>query len=95
MRVSNGVGEVTSAAAQVILLGAPAITAQPSNKSATEGASATFSVTASGDHLGYQWTRNQVAIAGATGASFTTSALALADSGAVYAVIELACVILG
>jgi hypothetical protein len=71
----------------VILLGAPVITAPPSNKSATEGASATFSVTASGDHLGYQWTRNQVAIAGATGASFTTPALALADSGAVYAVI--------
>ena len=87
VRVSNGVGEVTSATAQVILLGAPAIVAQPGNRSVTEGASATFSVTASGDHLGYQWTRNQVAIAGATGTSFTTPALALADSGAVYAVI--------
>ena len=87
VRVSNGVGEVTSATAQVILLGAPAIVTQPSNKSVTEGASATFSVTASGDHLGYQWTRNQVAIAGATGTSYTTPALALADSGAVYAVI--------
>ena len=87
VRVSNGVGEVTSATAQVILLGAPAILAPPSNRSVTEGASATFSVTASGDHLGYQWTRNQVAIAGATGTSYTTPALALADSGAVYAVI--------
>ena len=87
VRVDNGVGEVTSATAQVILLGAPAILAQPGNRSAVEGASATFSVAASGDHLGYQWTRNQVAIAGATGTSYTTPALALADSGAVYAVI--------
>ena len=87
VRVINGVGEVTSATAQVILLGAPAIVAQPGNRSAAEGASATFSVTASGDHLGYQWTRNQVAIAGATGTSYTTPALTLADSGAVYAVI--------
>jgi len=87
VRVNNGVGEVTSATAQVILLGAPAIVAQPGNRSAAEGASATFSVTASGDHLGYQWTRNQVAIAGATGTSYTTPALALADSGAIYAVV--------
>jgi hypothetical protein len=87
VRVNNGFGEVTSATAQVILLGAPAIVAQPGNRSAAEGASATFSVTASGDHLGYQWTRNQVAIAGATGTSYTTPALTLADSGAVYAVI--------
>ena len=87
VRVSNSVGEVTSATAQVILLGAPAIVAQPGNRSVTEGASATFNVTASGDHLGYQWTRNQVAIAGATGASYTTPALGLADSGAIYAVI--------
>ena len=87
VRVGNGVGEVTSASVQVILLGAPTIVAQPGDRSAVEGASATFSVAASGDHLRYQWTRNQVAIADATGTSYTTPALALGDSGAVYAVI--------
>ena len=33
--------------------------AQPGDRSAVEGASATFSVAASGDHLGYQWTHNR------------------------------------
>jgi hypothetical protein len=87
VRVSNSAGEATSATAQVIPLGAPAITAQPINKSVTEGATATFSVTASGDFVRYQWSRNAVAIPGATGASYTTPALALADNGAVYAVV--------
>ena len=71
----------------MILLGAPAIVTPPANRSISDGAAATFSVTTSGDHLRYQWTRNQVAIAGATAASYTTPAIALADSGAVYAVI--------
>ena len=87
VRVSNSVGEVTSATAQVILLGAPGITAQPTNRSVIEGASTTFNVTASGDHPRYQWTRNQVALAGATGPAYTAPALTLADSGAVYGVI--------
>ena len=87
VRVVNGVGEATSATAQLILLGAPAIVGQPGHRSAVEGATATFAVTASGDHLRYQWTRNQVAIAGANAASYTTPALALADNGAVYAVV--------
>lgn len=87
VRVSNSVGEVTSATAQLILLGAPAIAVQPGNRSVTEGATATFQVTASGDHPRYQWTRNQAAIGGATGPSYTTPALTQADSGAVYGVI--------
>ncbi|MBC7941913.1 MAG: hypothetical protein H7Z19_19505 [Chitinophagaceae bacterium] len=87
VRVSNGVGEVTSAVAPVILLGAPAIATQPGNRSVTEGATTTFSVTASGDFPRYQWTRNQVAIAGATGPTYTSGALTLADSGAGYGVI--------
>ena len=87
VRVSNGVGAVTSTTAQVILLGAPAIVSEPGNRSVPRGSTATFQVAASGDYPRYQWTRNQVAIAGATGSAYTTPPLALADSGAVYAVI--------
>ena len=72
VRVSNGLGEVTSAAAQLLVVGAPALTLQPANVSVTAGSNASFSVAASGDALRYQWTRNNVAIAGATGTSYTT-----------------------
>ena len=85
--VSNSAGSVGSSAAQLILVGAPAITAQPTPASAVEGGAATFTVAATGDALRYQWTRNQVAIVGAASASHTTPALTLADSGAVYGVV--------
>ncbi|MEO8154465.1 MAG: immunoglobulin domain-containing protein [Rhizobacter sp.] len=85
--VSNSAGSVGSNTAQLILVGAPAITTQPINGSVVEGGAATFTVGATGDALHYQWTRNQVAIAGATSASYATSKLTLADSGAVYGVI--------
>jgi len=85
--VSNGAGSIVSDAAQLIVVGAPAITTQPVAATASVGGTATFSVVASGDALRYQWTRNQVAIAGATAASHTTPALTPADNGALYGVV--------
>lgn len=85
--VSNSVGSVGSSTAQLILVGAPAITTQPVNAGAIEGSTASFTVGAGGDFLRYQWTRNQVAIVGATAANYTTPVLGLADSGAAYGVI--------
>jgi hypothetical protein len=85
--VSNSVGSVSSAAAQVIVVGAPVVTQQPAAASAAEGSAATFRVSATGDALRYQWTRNNVAIAGATSATYTTPALTLVDNGAVFGVI--------
>lgn len=85
--VGNALNAVTSNAAALIVVGAPSITAHPAAVSATTGSTATFSVTAQGPALRYQWLRNSVAIAGATSASYTTPALALGDSGAVYAVV--------
>lgn len=84
---SNSLGSVTSNAAHLTVLGAPLVSTQPAAASVNEGASATFNVTASGNALLYQWTRNNVAIVGATSASYTTPALTPADSGAVYGVI--------
>ena len=66
----------------------PAITGQPSSTTVTAGATATFTVTASGTApLSYQWQRNGANISGATSASYTTPATTSADSGASFAVV--------
>ena len=85
--VSNAAGTVTSAPAQLLVIGAPQITGQPQTASAASGATATFTVQADGEQLRYQWTRNGSAIAGAVAASVTTEALSAADNGAVYGVL--------
>src|SRR5262249_9070115 len=51
---------------------APSISGQPTNKTVFQGASAMFSVAASGvPALGYRWQSNGVDIAGATTATYT------------------------
>jgi hypothetical protein len=87
VEVRNGSGAVLSSAAQLVLIGAPAISTQPAAANATAGGTASFSVVASGDLLRYQWMRNGQAIPGASAATYTTPALSLADHGAVYSVV--------
>lgn len=64
----------------------PAISSQPASATIIEGQSATFSISASGDGLAYQWSRNGTPIAGATGSSYTVQAAQLSDSGASFTV---------
>ena len=52
----------------------------------TAGSNASFSVAASGDALRYQWLRDNVAIVGATGTSYTTPTV-LGDNGARFSVL--------
>lgn len=85
--VGNALGSLTSAAASLTVVGAPTISSSPAAISVVEDSTAGFSVSATGSGLGYQWTRNGVAIGGATGASYTTPALATGDNGSVYAVV--------
>jgi photosystem II stability/assembly factor-like uncharacterized protein len=67
---------------------APSITTQPANQTVTVGASATFTVAASGTApLSYQWYRNGTAIPGANAASFTINNVQLADDGALFRVV--------
>ena len=67
---------------------APAITTQPAAATVTAGQTATFSVVASGTApLTYQWQKNNVAITGATGASYTTPATTTTDNGANFRVV--------
>ena len=86
--VSNTAGTVTSSAATLTVnaaVVAPTITTQPVNQTVTAGATATFTVVAGGTApLGYQWQKNGVNIAGATGTSYTTPATATTDSGSTF-----------
>src|SRR5712692_2666094 len=66
---------------------APSITTQPASQSVTAGQTASFSVAATGTvPLSYQWQKNGANIAGATAASYTTSATT-ADNGSTFAVV--------
>lgn len=87
VRVGNPLGLVTSNVAHLTVIGAPLITMQPAAVTVAEGASPSFSVTATGTSLRYQWTRNGIAIGGATLSSFTAPAATGADAGAVYGVV--------
>jgi hypothetical protein len=68
----------------------PVITQEPQNQTVSVGSTATFSVTASGGNLSYQWSSAPsgsstfTAISGATGSSYTTAATTLAQSGTQY-----------
>lgn len=66
---------------------APSITAQPHSLSVAAGATASFTVTASGTApLAYQWSENGAAIPGATSSTYTTGATTTADNGAQFTV---------
>lgn len=65
---------------------APLITVQPNNQSIPLGLAATFSVTATGTSVQYQWSRNGTPITGATGNTYTTPTTIATDTGATFTV---------
>jgi pectate lyase/pectin methylesterase-like acyl-CoA thioesterase len=83
--VSNSVGSSISATATLAVVaeaGAPAITQQPQPQTAVIGDAATFTVVATGAAtLAYQWMKDGMPIAGATGPTLTRTALQLSDAG--------------
>jgi len=87
---SDPTGSVTSSTATLTVTPsavAPVVTTQPVNRVVAVGQTATFTVTATGtDPLVYQWSKNGSAINGAASASYTTGAVTVADSGAVFSV---------
>jgi uncharacterized repeat protein (TIGR01451 family) len=89
---NSGTGSAT-----VTVNAPPAISAQPSSKSACAGSTTTFTVAASGTSLTYRWRKNGVNlvngghISGATNATLTISSAATADEGSYDVVISGAC----
>lgn len=65
---------------------APAITAQPAAQSVPIGRPATYSVTATGASITYQWLDNGKPIAGATSSTYVTPDTASIDNGSQFTV---------
>ncbi|RYE20277.1 MAG: T9SS type A sorting domain-containing protein, partial [Sphingobacteriales bacterium] len=91
--VSGQCGVTTSAAATLSVQTAPAITGQPQNAVECVGNNATFSVTATGTNLTYQWEFSTdgiapyTAIAGANASTYTVTSVTLAQNNYRYRVV--------
>jgi hypothetical protein len=80
--VTNGAGSVTSNAAVLAVVTAPAITQQPAGASVKAGSPASFSVVAAGTApFSYQWRRNGAAISGGTGSTYAIASAKTTDAG--------------
>ncbi len=80
--VSNSCGSpVTSSQAALTVDETPVITNQPKNVTVCKGSLATFSVTASGTDISYQWKKNNVNIDGATQSTYSIPSVGDADAG--------------
>ncbi|MDO9512401.1 MAG: immunoglobulin domain-containing protein, partial [Bacteroidales bacterium] len=80
--VSNTCGIAPSNTVNLTVNIAPVITLHPVKKSSCLGFSHTFSITATGDSLKYQWRRNGVDIVGATASTYTVNPITLSNTGA-------------
>ena len=89
--VSGTCGNTISTAASLNVQPAISLTSQPGNQISCPGGSATFSVTASGTGLSYQWRKNGNPISNATSASYTIPSVSGADAGQYDAIVSGAC----
>ena len=79
--------DATLSKASTSVATAPTVTSDPANRTVSEGQTASFSVTASGTSpFSYQWQKNGVDIAGATGSSYTTPPVSFSDNGSTFRV---------
>jgi hypothetical protein len=86
--VTNAAGSVASAAAVLTVNVPPSITTSPGNLAVTTGQNASFTVVATGTPApGYQWRKDGVDIAGATGATLTLTNVALTAAGSYTVVV--------
>ncbi|MCA1634041.1 MAG: immunoglobulin domain-containing protein [Acidobacteria bacterium] len=88
---------VISSVATLDVNTAPVITSQPANQEVPEGSSASFSVTATGTDLTFQWRRNGMPlsdggkISGANNATLTIDSVATEDAGTYDVVVGGTC----
>jgi hypothetical protein len=82
VQVSNASGSVLSAAAELSVLGPPAITAEPLSQTVGVGTTVTFLATASGAQpLSYQWSFDGQPLPGATNVNLTLTNVTRALAG--------------
>ncbi len=82
---------VTSAAVALTVNPAPSITGEPTSVSTCEGTSASFTVTATGPGLAYQWRKNGVNITGANASTYSIPAVAASDDGSYDVIVSGTC----
>lgn len=73
------------------ITGQPAISTNPEPKTACTGTSVSFSVTATGTGLNYQWRKNSGNIPGANSATYNIASVKLTDAGNYDCVVSNAC----
>ncbi|MCX6927526.1 MAG: immunoglobulin domain-containing protein [Verrucomicrobia bacterium] len=82
VNVSNDAGSIVSSGATLTIPVAPTITTDPAAQMIVQGSPVTFSVLATGTSpLTYQWKKNGVNLAGATGSSYTIANVQTSDGG--------------
>jgi N-acetylneuraminic acid mutarotase len=92
--LTNGVTTITATAGNVsgnttlTVVTTPVISVQPTNNTVSPNGSVTFSVSASGGDLSYQWQFDGANITGATGASLTITNVSANDIGVYTAIVN-------
>jgi hypothetical protein len=79
--VTGTCGSITSASVALTINPVTTITGQPVSQSVCVGGNVTFSVTATGVNLTYQWRKAGNNISGATSSSYTITGLVAGDAG--------------
>ncbi len=98
---TNACGTATTNAATLTVQTPPAITDQPQAQPLVPGATATFTVAASGSNLSFQWRRNGTPLAsggrisGATSGILTITSVASADQGSYDCIVTGPCGVAG
>jgi hypothetical protein len=70
---------------------APAITGQPAAQTVCAGSNASFTVTATGTNLTYQWRKNTVAITGSTATTFSLTNVSSSDAANYDVIVSNGC----
>ncbi len=81
----------TSNAASLAVNQTPTITSQPVAQGVCVGSAATFTVSATGGSLNYQWRKNGTSIPGATASTLTIAPVSAADAGSYGVVVSNGC----
>jgi len=89
--VNNSCGTVTSNSATLTVQEPPAITSSPADVTVCSGQSATFTVSATGTGLSYQWRKDGNTISGATSSTYSIASTVAADNGLYDVVVNGSC----
>lgn len=89
MQTAKPFGDMTPAVSVLVVSATnlPVFTTQPKGTGVAVGGTATFTAAAKGDAVSYQWKKNGVDIAGATGEFYTTPAVTKEDNEARFSVV--------